>query len=264
MDAAAERDAWSSFDPTLDKSVDEVCLPTQKFCVFQLAHAGTQIRSPDARPWIRCIGFATTLHTARDLARTAHDATKAETRIMPVGRNFLAARRNYTGAPMELLEEDQAKSNAMVDAWIESRKASFSAVEERIKTKDFKTKDFKPSEDREEWKCADKDRDMPTIPPVIGVANQAFWAVAVIPDPVEPSLIPLFAAPTEADMKELLATASRSKDLVHFSIHVGPTCTWMPLSDIKATKIHKNPLRQTLESRLTWSPSGPTTIQPST
>ena len=259
MDAAAERDAWSSFDPTLDKSVDEVCLPTQKFCVFQLAHAGTQIRSPDARPWIRCIGFATTLHTARDLARTAHDATKAETRIMPVGRNFLAARRNYTGAPRELLEEDQSKSNAMVDAWIESRKASFAAVEERMKTKTLP-----PSKERDEWKCADIDRgEMPTIPPVIGVANQAFWAVAVIPDPVEPSLIPLFAAPTEADMKELLATASRSKDLVHFSIHVGPTCTWMPLSDIKATKIHKNPLRQTLESRLTWSPSA-SVSQPST
>jgi hypothetical protein len=253
MDAAAERDAWSSFDPTLDKSVDDVCLPTQKFCIFQLAHAGTQIRSPDARPWIRCIGFATTLHTARDIARKAHDATKSETRIMPVGRNFLAARRNYIGAPIELLEEDQAKSNAMVDAWIEARKASFAAVEERIKVgEDFK---YKPqAQPREEWKCAEIDRqELPTVPPVMMLTNQAFWAVAVIPDPVEPSLIPLFAAPTEADMKELLATASRSKDLVHFSIHVGPTCTWMPLSDIKATKIHKNPLRQTLESRLTWS-----------
>ena len=251
MDAAAERDAWSSFDPTLDKSVDEVCLPTQKFCVFQLAQAGTQIRSPDARPWIRCIGFAATLQAARDLARSAHDATQSETRIMPVGRNFLAARRNYTGAPREMLEFDQTKSNAMVDKWIESRKASFAAVEERIKVgEDFK-KTLPPVE---EWKCADIDRgEMPTIPPVIGVANQAFWAVAVVPDAMEPSLIPLFAAPTEADMKELLATASRSKDLVHFSIHVGPTCAWMPLSNIKATKIHKNPLRQTLESRLTWA-----------
>ena len=257
MDAAAERDAWSSYDPTLDKSVDEVCLPAQKFCVFQLAHAGTQIRSPDDRPWVRCIGFAATLHTARDLARVAHDATKSETRIMPVGRNFLAARRNYTGAPLEMLEFDQSKSNAMVDAWIESRKASFAAVEERIKGSD---KTPSASVEREEWKCADIDRlPLPTIPPVLGVANQAFWAVAVIPDAMEPSLIPLFAAPTEADMKELLATASRSRDLLHFSIHVGPTCAWMPLSDIKATKIHKNPLRQTLESRLTWTPTQPLT-----
>jgi hypothetical protein len=149
---------------------------------------------------------------------------------------------------MDMLEEDQAKSNAMVDAWIESRKASFAAVEERIKG------NTPAPIEREEWKCAEIDRqELPTVPPVLGVTNQAFWAVAVIPDPVEPSLIPLFAAPTESDMKELLATASRSRDLLHFSIHVGPTCAWMPLSDIKATKIHKNPLRQSLESRLTWS-----------
>lgn len=255
VDAAAERDAWSSYDPTLDKSVDDVCLPAQKFCVFQLAHAGTQIRSPDARPWVRCVGFAATLHAARDLARTAHDATKSETRIMPVGRNFLAARRNYTGAPVQMLEEDQTKSNAMVDAWIETRKASFAAVEERRKSKTHEVPPAKTS-DETPWKCADIDRlELPAIPPVVGVVNQAFWAVAVIPDPEEPSLIPLFAAPSEADMKELLATASRSRDLVHFSIHVGPTCTWMPLSDIKATKIHKNPLRQTLESHLTWTPA---------
>ena len=253
MDAAAERDAWANYDPSSDKSLNDVLVASQKFMVFQLAHRGTSIQSHDGKPWMRCIGFTSTLEEARALAKTTHSETRGETRIMPVARNFLASKSMYTKDNLAQQAADQDKSNAMVDAWVESRKQSFEDVRRRAEGVNV-LETHAVVDDTQDTHVQDVINAR--IGKTQGVAHQVYWAAAIIPDAVEPSVIPLFAAATEQDMRDLVEVASRCKDLIHFSIHVAPTCTWLPLSNIKASETtHKHPLRQKLESRLTWKPS---------
>lgn len=256
MDAAAEREAWANYDPSSEKSLNDVVLASQTYMVFQLAHAHTSIQSHDGKPWIRCIGFTATLDQARELAKTAHAETGGETRIMPVARNFLASKSMYTKDNLSQQSADQDKSNAMVDAWVEARKQSFQDVQRRAEQGVEPGHNVLSTHVDDTHDTRVQDVVNARIGKTRGVAHQVFWAAAIVPDAIEPSVIPLFAAATEQDMRELVDTASRCKDLIHFSIHVAPTCTWLPLSNIKAYETtHKHPLRQKLESRLTWKPS---------
>ena len=266
MDAAAEREAWANYDPTSSKSIEDVMLPGQRYCVFQLAHQHTSIRSRDGNPWMRCVGFSSTLDEARTLARSSYETTRGETRIMPVARNFLASKSMYTRDNIDQQQTDQDRSNAFVDSWIESRKQAF----EDVKRRSLETPETVTPETGTEVAevisdtvisdtvISDTPEAMETILPNVGKlqppVNQVFWAAAVIPNGDEPSVIPLFATASEQDMRKFVDIASRCKDLVHFPIHVAPTCVWMPLLGIKSPEtIHKHPLRQQLESRLSWT-----------
>lgn len=136
MDAIKEREAWQSFKLHNEKSIEEVLLKGQQYFVFQAAHADTSIKSPDSNAWIRAIGFTQTIDAARELARTAHDVSgKTETRIMPCGKNFLIGKHKYDGLDLPLREKEQQKSNAMIDAHIQSRLNDISSAISAAKNK---------------------------------------------------------------------------------------------------------------------------------
>lgn len=266
MELVAEREAWAGFDPVLDKGVDDVLLPRQKFFVFQLAHADAAIKSADGRPWIRAIGFTDTLDAARELARSAHDmADKLETRIMPCGRNFLAARAHRKALDFEALAAEQEASNRAVDAWIEARKAEFEATHKRAEQKAATATMMDTGENASSEPAAAAPAAADTIEstvfasPFPSVFLQRVFAAAVIPDAdAQPSVVPLFAMDDEDQMRRYLKTAARSRDLVHFDILVGNVGEWLPLHKPRAAETaHHHPLRQALEENIKFMKDAP-------
>jgi len=299
MDSIAQREKWAAVSGwrgdgstnelamQTDQSIDDVLNPRQQFVVFQVAHEQTQIRSHDANPWIRVVGFLRTLDEARALAkRTFDDGDKAETRIMPCGRNFLIGKKKYDGMDLGRREEEQLKSNKMIDMWIEKRLQTIRDTELRAKTLS-KTIQTAPASEQAQtptptdiiWP-ADAESDAKpepepepvSVPVPVPVPEssltpikdqvpvpylQRYFAMAVIPDfeaENEPSVIALWVTETEEEQKIKLSTASKSKDLIHFDIVVGSTGVWLPLSQTQSGKvIHHNPLRQSLEENIKWS-----------
>jgi hypothetical protein len=262
-------DEFKTFQPASDETIDEVLLPDQQFCVFQLAHAQTAIRSPDGHAWIRCIGFTRTLDAARVLARNAHDmGDKAETRIMPVGRVFLAGRTKYEGLDLPRREEEQIKANKLIDTWIALREkvhedTQRAAAEKRILEPSNAAAEAEPSSNA----AAGADRPGTPMPPTLDVLpplkddtvrvdRQGAWALGIIPDVTgdkEPAILALFAADTVQDTQVLVKRAARCKDLVHVDIFVGATAEWLPLeSPLVSQTFHHHPLRQATESQIRW------------
>ncbi len=266
MDAIAERERWASFNPVEEKGIESVLLKDQQFVVYQSAHAESLIKSPDGNPWIRVVGFTDSLQNARDLARSAHDmGNKTETRIMPCGRNFLIGRTRYAGLDLDRREVEQKKSNALVDAHIASRQAVFEK---------HRTSQAEHSQAEQAEQQAEQEVILPSAPlveppsiltpvadpgPAPGqvphVMMQRYFAMAIVPDSDdslrEPSIVALFAMDSEADIREYLKSAAKSKDLVHFDILVGATAEWLPLYKARAEKtLHHHPLRQDLEDHI--------------
>jgi hypothetical protein len=279
MEAIAQREKWAAISGwrgdgstnelamQTDETIDDVLLPRQQYVVFQVAHTHTQIRSHDGKPWIRIIGFLKTLDEARALAKkTYEDCDKAETRIMPCGRNFLIGSKKYDGLDLPLREEEQKKSNQMIDNWIANRIQIIRDTEQRAKllskTPDADAPaDVPEPEEKVIWEGETKkipvQTDASVIKDTVPVPFlQRYFAMAVIPDSEpenEPSVIALWAMDTEQDQKQKLSIASKSKDLIHFDIQVGATGVWLPLSSsIKGKIQHHNPLRQSLEENITW------------
>jgi len=280
MEAIAQREKWAAISGwrgdgstnelamQTDESIDDVLLARQQFVVFQIAHTQTQIRSHDGKPWIRIIGFVKTLDEARNLAKkTFEDCDKAETRIMPCGRNFLIGSKKYDGLDLPVRVEEQKKSKEMVDNWIANRIQIIRDTEHRAKTLSKTPEAAEAIADKEEkviWpetkpepSISICDKSVPIVNDIVPVPFlQRYFAMAVIPDSEpenEPSVIALWAMETEQDQKQKLHLASKSKDLIHFDIQVGSTGVWLPLSsNVKGKIQHHNPLRQSLEENITW------------
>lgn len=259
------------YNPASEEGIDDVLLPDQQYIVFQLAHAQTSIRSPDGKAWIRCVGFTKTLDAARELARNAFDmGDKTETRIMPVGRIFLAGRLKYEGLDLPRREEEQLKANRLIDEWIAKREQ----VHEQTRKIASEKQVVQPSSN-----AADAEGDqarmlseqprpgtpvphiqVPLLPTVSNlvpeVHRQRSWALGIIPDLTgddEPALIPLFAANDNDDTQLLVKRAARCKDLIHVDIFVGETGEWLPLdSPLVPQTFHHHPLRQATESKIRW------------
>lgn len=265
-------DEFKSFHPASDEGIDDVLLPDQQYCVFQLAHAQTSIRSPDGNAWIRCIGFTRTLDAARALARNAHDVGEnAETRIMPVGRIFLAGRIKYDGLDLPRREEEQIKANHLIDTWIALREkvhqdTQQAAAEKRVvEPSQFVTETS--TEAPSNAAAAQQERPGTPIPDstpllsllkneTVRVDRQGAWALGIVPDVTgdkEPAILALFAADTVQDTQVLVKRAARCKDLVHVDIFVGATAEWLPLdSPLVSQTFHHHPLRQATESQIRW------------
>lgn len=277
MEAIAQREKWAAISGwrgdgstnelamQTDETIDDVLLTRQQFVVFQVAHTHTQIRSHDGKPWIRIIGFVKTLDEARALAKkTFEDCDKAETRIMPCGRNFLIGSKKYDGLDLPLREQEQKKSNDMVEKWIVNRIQIIRDTEHRAKTLSKTPDAIADLEEKVIWPETKPESEIPfpkeSVPIINEVVSvpflQRYFAMAVIPDSEpenEPSVIALWAMETEQDQKQKLHLASKSKDLIHFDIQVGATGVWLPLSSSVKGKIqHHNPLRQSLEENITW------------
>jgi hypothetical protein len=290
MESIAQREKWAALSGwkgdgstnelamQTEESIDDVLLTKQKYIVFQIAQTHTQIKSYDGKPWIRVIGFVKTLDDARTLAsKTYDDCDKAETRIMPCGRNFLIGKTKYEGLDLPRREEEQKKSNTMVENWIENRLQIIRDTELRAKTlskitannSDSMSESANSIDSKEDiiWpeekiqiqsETKSEENVLPIISEQVPVPfMQRYFAMAVIPDSDpeinEPSVIALWAMETEQDQKNKLLIASKSKDLIHFDIQVGPTGVWLPLSSNEKGKIqHHNPLRQSLEDNIKW------------
>jgi len=291
MEYIAERDKWSaalSFrpdgTPTLqsDETLEGTLLSSQKFVVFQAAHKSTDIKSHDGKPWIRIVGFSPSLDAARVLARTAHDdGGGIETRIMPTGRNFLIGAVKYDGLDLPRRAEEQQKSNAMIDAAIADRKQKNLQIQQEAadkaprprKEEDSKQVELEAAMDTTQdsviWKAEDHTETekkqktlanegsllIPAVKPPPVPFLQKICALAVVPDAdeksCEPSVIALFAMEHETEMKEAVARSSKTQDLIHLNIFVGPTGVWLPLTETAAEKVlHHNTLRQNLEDSI--------------
>lgn len=280
MEYIAERDRWSASvgfrtDGTpLQQSDEELQVTlkdTQQFVVFQAAHAETVIQSHDGKPWIRIVGFSPSLNAARQLARRAHDeGGGVETRIMPTGKNFLIGRVKYNGLDLDRRAEEQTKSNRMVDDAIASRKQRNvdvqAAAEAKAQTHTAsETSDAVAVTEAPSPSALDNIADFPSHARIGGLVPatkptptpqlQRFCALAVIPDPdhemCEPSVIALYAYEDESDMRDAVTRSSKTAELIHFDVFVGPTGVWLPLTQTVAEKIiHHNPLRQNLEDNL--------------
>lgn len=251
-------DEFKAFHPASDEGVDDVLLSDQQFVVFQLAHAETSIRSPDGKAWIRCIGFTRTLDAARALARSAHDlGENTETRIMPVGRVFLAGRLKYEGLDLPRREEEQIKANRLIDDWIARRER----VHEETQKLAAEKAHVQPSNAAAERPGTPRPViPVPLLPSVSNVVpdveRQRAWALGIVPDLTgedEPALIPLFAASDSDSIRDLVKRAARSKDLIHVDIFVGETGEWLPLdAPLAPQTFHHHPLRQATESKIRW------------
>jgi hypothetical protein len=271
MEYVAERKKWQEFAASYtqahDTPLESILNKAQQFFVYQVAHENTSIQSPDGNPWIRAVGFTATLDSARDLARLAHDMDeKTETRIMPVGKNFLIGNQKYIGLDLPRREEEQKKSNAMIDAHIAKREHEIATViqarKEALKneaniTKEetmtmTETSDANTKKSVHDKKHTQKTRNPALVGKVPSVKLQNAFAIAVVQDTDdtarEPSVIPLFATDTEPECSELVENARTSKDLIHFDVLVGAVGEWLPLYKPKAEKRkQQHPLWQELE-----------------
>jgi len=246
MDIIEERKKWDSFSPQTEDTIDNVLFPDQKFMVFQLAQAETSIRSHDAKPWIRCIGFTVNIENARVLAKSAFDERKIETRIMPTGRVFLAGRYKYNDIDMERRKEEQEKAHALVDSHIEKRAL---VLQRKEITETVSNPLPAPPSTAPTLSLYDKSC----------VFIQKYFAIAIVQDPSElnePAIIPLFAMDSMDELNAKVKNAGKSKDLIHFDIFCAPTNEWLPLSNPTSYQtFHKHPLRQELESHIKWDVS---------
>lgn len=82
----------------------------------------------------------------------------------------------------------------------------------------------------------------------IVVPLQRVFAIGVVQDPDdgtrEPSVIPLFAMDTEAELAKQIEIAKTCKDLMPFDVFVGVCGEWLPLYRPKAASVqHQHPLR---------------------
>jgi hypothetical protein len=255
------------FEPSSGKYIEDVLLPSQQYFVFQLAHKYTSIKSDDGQPWLRCIGFTQTLDGARELATKAFtEGNKMETRIMPVGKVFLAGATKYEGLDLPRREEEQIKANTLYNQWIETRKTIHKEVESKAKAKEILPD---PGVEEESLSNAAPQRNRPPTPipdttpslEKIGLTSVHFsaenvWACGIIPDSSEanePALLPLFSAESLASIQPLVKEAAKSQDLLHVDIFVGNVGEWLPISNPQAEeKLHHHPLLQQATKELRW------------
>jgi hypothetical protein len=253
------------FEPSNGKYIEEVLLQTQQYFVFQLAHRNTSIKSDDGNPWIRCVGFMQTLDGARDLARKAfEEGNKMETRIMPVGKVFLAGAKKYESLDLPRREEEQIKANKMYNEWIEKRKKVHQEIEEKAKAKEILPE---PEMIKKVESNIATSRPPTPIPEVISslekiflssldLASDTVWACGIIPDEAEenePALLPLFSASTVQEIQPLVKEAAKSQDLLHIDIFVGSVGEWLPISNPQAEeKLYHNPLLQQATKEIRW------------
>lgn len=248
------------FEPSSGKYIEEVLLPTQQYFIFQLAHKNTSIKSDDGKPWVRCIGFTQTLDGARDLAKKAFaEGNKMETRIMPVGKVFLAGAKKYENLDLPRREEEQIKANKMYESWIEKRKEAHKEIEKKAKAKEILPSPFE--------KEAEPKRPPTPIPDVIPslekigltsmiLSSDTVWACGIIPDDApenEPALLPLFSSSSLTEIQPLVKEAAKSQDLLHVDIFVGTVGEWLPISNPQAEeKIHHHPLLEQATKQIRW------------
>lgn len=236
--------------------IEDVLVSSQQYFVYQLAHKHTSIKSDDEKPWIRCIGFTSSLDGARTLAKEAFEyGNKTETRIMPVGKVFLAGCFKYDGLDLPRREEEQIKAVNLYNGWVKEREElskqfqKHKSLENQSSEEKIQSLENHPSE-----KNQSTNRPPTPIPlePVawstITYGKQTVWACGIVPDTSElnePCLIPLFASETTEALEDLVKEAAKCKDLYHVDIFVGTVGEWLPLNNPRAgKKFHHHPLLQ--------------------
>lgn len=248
------------------KYIEEVLLPSQQYFVFQLAHKNTSIKSDDGKPWIRCIGFMQTLDGARALATKAfEEGNKMETRIMPVGKVFLAGATKYEGLDLPRREEEQIKANKLYNDWIEERKRVHKEVEAKAKAKEILPDPLEMKSNAASFKVVNRPpTPIPETTPLlemiglttVQLTSDSVWACGIIPDSSEldePALLPLFSANSLSEIQPLVKEAAKSQDLLHVDIFVGNIGEWLPISNPQAEeKIHHHPLLQQATKEMRW------------
>ena len=247
-----EREKWQNYELPIDNTpLDQLLLKSQQFCVVQFSHAGSSIRSSDAKPWLRCIAFCESLDSAYSVARAAYDkGEKMETRIVPAGKCTLVPRSKRLKGDFDAMLRDQTKANEQFDAHVANRKAILSKTE--VTSEPKVAAPAKPENAQNE---------APVISAEFGRPDEAFMqsyaAFAIIQDPNEaedePVIIPLFADESMEALAKRVKTVSHNVDLVHVDIHCGRVLEWLPLHKPRAAEtIHKHPLRQSFEEKIKW------------
>lgn len=253
-----------SEDANFQRELASFLLPTQQFFVFQLAAKNTSIKSDDGRPWIRGVGFAANLDAARSVARYAFESDKTETRIMPVGKVFLAGKEKYEGLDLPLREKEQRKANRLIDAWEDSRRRTVEEVQAMAKAKALVPPpesdvivSEQPVSPQKETQTAFPTISLYDKPPFDLPVLQVTYAIAIVPDTEdlqdpEPALVPLFAYESMEALQGAVSQARKSKDLIHLDIFCGTLGNWLPLTQPLAEQVfHHDPLRQQLQKNLT-------------
>lgn len=209
--------------------------------VFQLAQKRTSIQFKT--PHIRCIGVTETLDEARLLAKAAFEEKKMETRIMPIGKVFLAGKEKYEGLDLPRREIEQQKANEMVDAWIAKRETIIEQVEAEAKEKKILPDPlFQETTPTYNFQIDDE----------IDIYNRGFFGIAVIPDEgeePEPAIIPLAFSLKLDDLKQKLKELK--DEYKHFDMYAAESGIWLPLLNPKSHEVeHHNTKRQEVQGLL--------------
>jgi hypothetical protein len=275
MQQINEREQWQNWELKADMGLlDSLLLKSQLYCVVQTAHANAAIRSSDGNAWLRCIAFCSTLDSAYEVARNAHDTgDKMETRILQSGKCALISQSKRSRGDLDKMLEDQKKANRIYD----------NHVAERTKTMARKSPEESetlvenaPSSPLESFSLV---LPLPLPPAEIAalasesasactpismdfgkpqeVFMQKYFAIGVIQDYdkelKEPVVIPLASAESMEALQEIVKPMSNNIDLIHVDIFCGTLLEWLPLNNPKSTKVfHKHPLRQALEEKIKW------------
>lgn len=102
-------------------SLDACLRADQAYFVFNAAHLGTSIRSPDGTAWIRPLGFCPSIKSAKERGLAVHATDEGqEIRMQPSGKCFLVGAAAYKDTPealdMPAREREQNKANQIMEA----------------------------------------------------------------------------------------------------------------------------------------------------
>lgn len=121
-------------------SLDACLRSDQAFFVYNAAHLGTSIRSPDGTAWIRPLGFCPSIKAAKERGMAVHATDKGqEIRMQPSGKCFLVGAAPYADTPEALdipaREREQAKANQIMESVFVKAEAKIKDVKQRAEAR---------------------------------------------------------------------------------------------------------------------------------